>query len=89
MGTHTHVSSIVHADGAVEAEPPMSQLHLAPREREVVRLVIEGYSNDQIAERMQIRRQTVKNHLSRIYARCGVATRVQLAIFALREGLLD
>jgi DNA-binding CsgD family transcriptional regulator len=54
-----------------------------------MQLVVAGCSNDRIADRLQIRPQTVKNQLSRIYAKMGVSTRVQLAVYAVRHGLAE
>jgi DNA-binding NarL/FixJ family response regulator len=75
--------------GGNHLEPPSLPALLEPRERQLVRLVVEGCSTDEIASRLTIRPQTVKNRLSRIYAKLGVATRVQLAVYALRNGLAD
>jgi two-component system, NarL family, response regulator LiaR len=69
--------------------PALRALRLTARERQVVQLVVAGCSNDRIAERLQIRPQTVKNQLSRIYAKVRVSTRVQLAVYALRQGLAE
>lgn len=69
--------------------PALPAFHLTPRELQVIRLVVAGCSNDRIAEQLQIRPQTVKNQLSRIYAKVGVSTRVQLAVYAMRHGLAD
>jgi DNA-binding NarL/FixJ family response regulator len=54
-----------------------------------VRLLVEGCSTEEIANRLAIRPQTVKNRLSRIFAKLGVSTRVQLAVYAVRNGLDD
>jgi DNA-binding NarL/FixJ family response regulator len=69
--------------------PAVPSFRLTTRERQVVQLVVAGCSNERIADRLQIRTQTVKNQLSRIYAKVGVSTRVQLAVFALRQGLAE
>ena len=68
---------------------PVPTFRLTARERQVVQLVVAGCSNDRIAERLLIRPQTVKNQLSRIYAKMGVSTRVQLAVYAVRHGLAE
>jgi DNA-binding NarL/FixJ family response regulator len=50
----------------------------SPREREVIEHIAMAYSNREIAEKMFISEQTVKNYISRIYARLGVSRRSQL-----------
>ena len=62
-------------------------LYLTPRERQVVQLLVDGFSNEEIATRLRLRPQTVKNQLTRIYTKAGVSSRVQLAVAALRQGL--
>ena len=73
-------------DGAHRQSRP---LFLTPRERQVVQLLIDGCSNDDIAARLRLRPQTVKNQLTRIYTKVGVATRVQLAVAVLRQGIAE
>jgi len=60
---------------------------LTPRERQIVRLLCEGCSNRQIAEKLGLRAQTVKNQLTAVFAKVGVSTRLQLAVYAVRHGL--
>jgi len=62
---------------------------LSPRERELVRQVMAARSNDEIAATFRTRRKTVETQLSRLYERLGVASRVDLAIRAEREGWLE
>jgi DNA-binding NarL/FixJ family response regulator len=62
---------------------------LTPREREVVRLVIEGRSNDEIAHQLGAARKTIEKHLLQLFERLGVASRTELAVRAEREGWLD
>jgi DNA-binding NarL/FixJ family response regulator len=62
-------------------------VHLTHREREIVHLVVDGCSNKEIAVRLRLQCQTVKNQLSLIYDKVGVSTRVQLAVYAVRHGL--
>jgi DNA-binding NarL/FixJ family response regulator len=61
--------------------------NLTSREREIVRLVIAGCRNKEIARRLRIGEQSVKNALSTIYAKCHVSNRVQLVTYGLRHGL--
>ncbi len=62
---------------------------LSRRELDVVALVIEGRSNDEIAVALAIGAKTVETHLARLFERFGIASRTELATRALREGWLD
>lgn len=55
---------------------------LAPREQEVVQCVAEGFTNREIAERLGITTNTVKNYLFRIFDKLGVSNRVELILYA-------
>lgn len=68
---------------------PGTRLALSQRELDVVRLIVEGRSNDEIAGALEIAPKTVESHLRRIFERVGVASRTELATRALREGWLD
>jgi DNA-binding NarL/FixJ family response regulator len=68
---------------------PGQRLALSQRELEVVRLVVEGRSNDEIATHLGIASKTVESHLRRIFERVAVVSRTELATRALREGWLD
>jgi len=59
---------------------------LSPREMEILELVTEGMSNKQIAYHLGISHQTVKNHMTAILSKLGVADRTQAAVYALRQG---
>jgi DNA-binding NarL/FixJ family response regulator len=60
---------------------------LTPRERDVVGLVAQGNGTARLAARLGINEKTVRNHLVSIYAKLGVADRLELAIYAGRHGL--
>lgn len=62
---------------------------LSERELDVVRLVVDGRSNDEIGARLGIGAKTVESHLRRLFERLDVASRTELATRALREGWLD
>ena len=60
---------------------------LSTREREIVGLVAQGYKNKEMAEKMFISEQTVKNHLHNIFDKLGVSDRLELALYAIHKGL--
>jgi two-component system nitrate/nitrite response regulator NarL len=60
---------------------------LSQRELEIVILVAQGYKNKEMAERMFISEQTVKNHLHNIFDKVGVSDRLELALYAIHNGL--
>jgi NarL family two-component system response regulator LiaR len=62
---------------------------LTERELQVVRLVAQGCSNHEIAERLVISEKTVKTHVSNILSKVHLEDRTQLAIYAIRRGLVD
>lgn len=61
---------------------------LTPREREVVELVAEGLSNQEIARRLVTSERTARTHVSNVLAKVGLSSRTQLALWAVREGLV-
>ncbi len=61
---------------------------LSERELEVVRLVAEGLSNKEISSRLKLSDKTVKNHISHILAKMSLTARTQVAVYAIRAGLV-
>jgi len=75
---------------AVGGGPPKEQFDgLTARELEILRQVATGFPNKQIAYRLKISEKTVRNHVSHIYEKIGVADRSQAAVYAVRKGLID
>jgi DNA-binding NarL/FixJ family response regulator len=66
-----------------------TSIALSTREHDVVRLVVEGRSNDEIGSALGIGAKTVESHLRRLFERLDVASRTELATRALREGWLE
>ena len=62
---------------------------LTAREMEIVSAIADGQSNRQIAERLSISLQTVKHHLTSIFDKTGASNRLELALLAIREGVVD
>jgi len=70
-----------HLDGDVDAFTPLS-----PREMEILQYVTRGLSNKEIAVKLGISHQTVKNHMTAILHKLDVEDRTQAAVYALRHG---
>lgn len=60
---------------------------LSQREREIIVLIAQGYKNKEIAEKMFITEQTVKNHLHNVFDKLGVSDRLELALYAIHNSL--
>jgi two-component system, NarL family, response regulator LiaR len=74
----------------LKAEPfDAPQFELSKREMEVLQLLVQGYSNGAIAEALFLSESTIKSHLRNIMGKFGVSDRVQVAVIALRSGLIN
>jgi DNA-binding NarL/FixJ family response regulator len=62
---------------------------LTPRELEIVKLVAEGYSSDEIAATLVISKKTVEHHRSHVLEKLGMRDRVELTRYAIRRGLVE
>jgi DNA-binding NarL/FixJ family response regulator len=56
------------------------------RERDIMRLVADGFGNGEIGGQLGIKEKTVESHLTRLFARYGVGSRTELALLASRQG---
>lgn len=63
-----------------------AHISLSPREMEILELICQGASNKDIAERLGISYQTVKNHVTAILQKLGVNDRTQAVLYALKQG---
>lgn len=66
--------------------PPVSE-PLSPRELQVLKLLAQGLTNQEIAERLVISEWTVRTHVRNILGKLHLANRTQAALYALREGI--
>lgn len=85
----------VHLDSAVARKLTQSLVatrsghgSLSPREREVLTLVAQGHSNQQIADALVVSERTARSHVSNVLLKLDLASRTQAALWAIREGLV-
>jgi len=85
------VSDLVHAlaGSAGPSDSGRNPFRLTRRELDVVSAVALGETNKEVARHFSISEETVKRHLSHIFDKLGVFSRLELAIFALNHGLID
>jgi two-component system nitrate/nitrite response regulator NarL len=72
-----------------QASPEQKNYGLTRREVEVLRRIVDGCSNRDIAGQFGLSEETVKRHLSNIFDKVGVSTRLELALFALANHLVN
>lgn len=71
------------------ARNPVSVTVLTSRERDVLHQLVNGLSNEEIAINLSVSEATVKKHLCRVMTKLHLDNRVQLAVYSVREGLVD
>ena len=86
-GSYVPVEFLTDGPAAATSRPPGSDL-LAPREFEILRLLVAGQSNKEIARELGIQEVTVKVNLTRIFSRLGARNRAQAAAIAVKMKLL-
>jgi DNA-binding NarL/FixJ family response regulator len=67
--------------------PQRNKYRLTPRELEIIAAVVAGFANKEIAQYFKISEDTVKHHLSNIFDKVGVSSRLELALFAVNQSL--
>jgi DNA-binding NarL/FixJ family response regulator len=75
------------AHGTGNGKATRERAQLSQREREIIILIAQGYKNKEIAEKMFITEQTVKNHLHNVFDKLGVSDRLELALYAIHNSL--
>jgi two-component system nitrate/nitrite response regulator NarL len=82
----THARTLSEVAAAFPA-PERKHFGLTPRELEIVGVILAGCSNSDIAAKFAISEKTVKHHLTNIFDKLGVSSRLELALFALYHKL--
>ena len=76
-----------YRNSAKKAKP--KNFGLTPREMEIVRAVVSGYANKEIAGQLSISEQTVKHHITSIFDKLGVYNRLELTLFVFHHGIVE
>jgi DNA-binding NarL/FixJ family response regulator len=77
-----------HLERARRGEPARAD-PLTPREQEIVKLIAEAHTNDEIADMLVISKKTVERHRANILEKLGMSDRVELTRYAIRRGLVQ
>jgi two-component system, NarL family, nitrate/nitrite response regulator NarL len=91
LDSHTTAAVMRQFSSPMDAAPlgnrDRDRSPLSQREREIVVLVAQGFKNKEMAEKMFISEQTVKNHLHNIFDKLGVSDRLELALYAIHKNI--
>jgi two-component system, NarL family, response regulator LiaR len=83
----TYLPSQISRSLVEEIQTPVSE-PLTEREKDVLRLLVQGHSNKEIARHLHIAEETVKTHIKRIYGKLGVQSRAQAILTTMRLSLV-
>lgn len=73
--------------GETKKQPQEENVHFTERERDVIRLVAQGYDNKEIAGKLYLAEGTVRNQISRVLEKLELKDRTQLAVYAVKHGM--
>lgn len=88
-GKPSFSAEVAHTLASAAVQPPPPGADLTAREREVLTLLVKGYSNHEIAHALKISPGTVKGHLNNIFSKLGVTNRTEAATLALRHQIVS
>jgi DNA-binding NarL/FixJ family response regulator len=72
---------------AIHTDPSTSQFGLVPIERQVLAMLMAGYSHEDIAQKIGASRAVAERHSLRVRSKLGAANRLEMALIALQHGL--
>ena len=75
--------------GRLQTAATIQELSLTSRELEILKYIVEGMSNKEIANALYISEKTVKNHITSLLRKLDVEDRTQAAVFAVSQGLFS
>ena len=87
--SHQLVKSLVQSDNKDAKIKDPDYATLTPREQQILRLVAEGFSNKEIAEKLFISPKTVENHRTSIMSKLDLHSTIELVRYAARVGIID
>ena len=82
------VNAVRESRGETPRPSPPRRFNLTAREIEVVNAIVDGHSNKDIARTLGVTEPTVKHHLTSIFDKVGVSTRLELALFAMHHSIV-
>jgi two-component system, NarL family, nitrate/nitrite response regulator NarL len=82
-----NIISFMRTNPSMEKQPP--NFGLTKREMEILTAIVEGLSNKEIARKFSLSGDTVKHHLTNIFDKVGVVSRLELALFAINNRLVE
>jgi len=88
-GVANLVQTLRRMIAAAAEQPSKKTFGLTKREMEIVGTIVSGYSNKEIAKKFTISEDTVKHHLTNIFNKTGVSSRLELALFAVNHKLVE
>jgi DNA-binding NarL/FixJ family response regulator len=87
--SHTTAEVINAFSTSSKSGAPSEKPRLSDREMDVVQLVSQGFHNKEIGKKLFISEQTVKNHMHNIFDKLGVSDRLELALYAIHQCLIE